>query len=95
MALFYVSTALDGAQLRAQSFQRRCSPAFEILPLRLPPPPFFCHRQRSAPSPMIHSYYICCAILSHIFLKEKLSKAQYIALTSVILAIIVLDIYDI
>ena len=46
-------------------------------------------------APMMSSYCICSAILSHIFLKEKLSKAQYMALIPVILAIIVLGIYDI
>jgi len=46
-------------------------------------------------APMMSSYCVCSAILSHIFLKEKLTKAQYIALIPVIAGIIVLGIYDI
>lgn len=44
---------------------------------------------------IIGSYCILSLILSHIFLKERLGKKEYIAISIVIIGIIILSIYDI
>ena len=46
-------------------------------------------------SSIIGSYCVLSFVLSHIFLKEKLEKKEYISLILVIIGIIILSIYDI
>ena len=45
-------------------------------------------------APMVASYCIVSVILSHIFLKEKLTEGQYISIIFVIIGIFLLGIAD-
>ncbi len=46
-------------------------------------------------APMVACYSIVSMILSRIFLKEKLTKAQYACIVVVMLGIAVLGVYDV